>query len=542
MEQWNDGTMERCENGGMSAYDVTTKLCRVSINNNKAIIMKAIGRFLVTGVAYFFAVLFIYAAASKMFDFENFQVQLAQSPLLSAYAGFISYAVIVLEVMIGGVLVDPKVRRIGLYASFGLMVAFTVYIYLILNHSDFVPCSCGGILEKMGWTEHLIFNVTAVGMSLLAIVFIGKKGAIHFRRTAAVSSLIFVISGGGMVALFLSSEYIMKKENNFTRRFPQHPITEETRYDLGVNSYYFAGESVDRIYLSNTSSPLLLTGITKNFAQKNSMFINPPTSNLLFTAPRMQVVEPYYYFYDGTTPIIYRGELNSPKIKTKSYFEAYFNQLVIIDSLIFAIRTVAIEPKHFALGEINAYHVPRFSLHDELLPRHVQSLFETDGSLIRDAVTADLVYTYSYQNKFEVIDSVMTSKKQFNTIDKTELSPLPVKTLANGDKRLQSPPPKVNKKSFVFGGVLFIESNAIGKFESKKSWKEASVIDMYATTKQEYLGSFYLYRRGNSKLTDLMITDDQLYVIMGSDLISYRLAPSITKHFQTGEAENLQTE
>lgn len=504
--------------------------------------MKAVFKITVNAVAYFFIALFVYAAASKMFDFENFQVQIAQSPLLSAYAGFISYAVIILEVMIAGILVDPKVRRIGLYASFGLMVAFTVYIYLILNHSDFVPCSCGGILEKMGWTAHLIFNVCCVVLGFTALVFMGKEGAVHFRRTAVVSSLIMVISGGGMIALFLSSEFIMKKENHFIRRFPQHPIMEVTRFHLGVNSYYFAGVSGSRIYLGNTSSPLLLTGITKDLAKKNVMYINPPTSNLLFTAPRMRVVEPYYYFYDGTTPVIYRGDLNSPKIKIKSYFEAYFNQLIIIDSLIFAVRTVALEPKHFALGEINAYDVPRFSLHDDLLPRNVQSLFETDGALIRDAVTADLVYTYSYQNKFEVIDRAMTGKKQFNTIDKTELSRLRVKTLANGDKRLQSPPPKVNKKSFVFGGVLFIESNAMGKFESKKSWKEASVIDMYATTKQEYLGSFYVYRRGSSKLTDMMITDDQLYVIMGSDLISYRLAPSITKNFQRGEAENLKTE
>ena len=48
--------------------------------------------------------------------------------------------------------------------------AFTVYIYLILNYSDFVPCSCGGILEKLGWTEHLIFNGICVIMGVVAII------------------------------------------------------------------------------------------------------------------------------------------------------------------------------------------------------------------------------------------------------------------------------------------------------------------------------------------------------------------------------------
>lgn len=47
-------------------------------------------------------VLYVYAAVNKVLDFENFQVQLGQSPLLSAYAGFVSYAVPVVELVIVG--------------------------------------------------------------------------------------------------------------------------------------------------------------------------------------------------------------------------------------------------------------------------------------------------------------------------------------------------------------------------------------------------------------------------------------------------------
>ncbi|MEG0917288.1 MAG: hypothetical protein RSF68_09775, partial [Myroides sp.] len=46
--------------------------------------------------------------------------------------------------------------------------AFTVYIFLILNYSPFVPCSCGGVLEDLGWWEHLWFN----GVVCLVTVFI----------------------------------------------------------------------------------------------------------------------------------------------------------------------------------------------------------------------------------------------------------------------------------------------------------------------------------------------------------------------------------
>ena len=119
-------------------------------------------------VIYFFIILFVYAAVSKLTDFENFQVQVAQSPLLSAFATFIAYTTVIGELIIALMLCFQKSRLLGLYLFLGFMTAFTVYIFLILNYSPFVPCSCGGVLEDLGWGEHLWFN----GVVCLVTVFI----------------------------------------------------------------------------------------------------------------------------------------------------------------------------------------------------------------------------------------------------------------------------------------------------------------------------------------------------------------------------------
>ena len=117
-------------------------------------------------VCFLYIILFTYAAISKLIDFENFQTQLSQSPLLSAYAASISFLVIFAELGLV-VALSLRVSRIkALYLSVGLMTVFTTYIILILNFSSFIPCSCGGILEKLGWNEHLIFN--------LFFIFIGS--------------------------------------------------------------------------------------------------------------------------------------------------------------------------------------------------------------------------------------------------------------------------------------------------------------------------------------------------------------------------------
>lgn len=116
-------------------------------------------------VSYLCALLFIYAAVSKILDYENFRVQLAQSPLLSAFAGYVAWGVPAFEILISLMLLSEKWRTVGLFASFGLMVMFTAYIYIILNFSAFIPCSCGGVLEKMSWNQHLAFNIAFVLLS-----------------------------------------------------------------------------------------------------------------------------------------------------------------------------------------------------------------------------------------------------------------------------------------------------------------------------------------------------------------------------------------
>jgi len=80
-------------------------------------------------VSYLYILLFVYAAVSKFLDFENFQVQLGQSPLLSAFAGWVSWVILLIELFTACLLMFDKTRRIGLYIALALMVMFTAYIY-----------------------------------------------------------------------------------------------------------------------------------------------------------------------------------------------------------------------------------------------------------------------------------------------------------------------------------------------------------------------------------------------------------------------------
>lgn len=121
-------------------------------------------------ICFLFILLFVYAAVSKLLDFEKFRIQLGQSPMLTDFASLVAFGVPTLEILLAITLSINKFRTIALYAGLGLMTAFSAYIAVILNFSDFIPCSCGGILERLGWTEHLIFNIVFILLAMIAIV------------------------------------------------------------------------------------------------------------------------------------------------------------------------------------------------------------------------------------------------------------------------------------------------------------------------------------------------------------------------------------
>ncbi|HZX74210.1 MAG TPA: MauE/DoxX family redox-associated membrane protein [Cyclobacteriaceae bacterium] len=124
-------------------------------------------------------VLFVYAAVSKLMDMEQFGIQLGQSPLVTSFSNVLIVAVPAVEIITAICLAVPAFRLIGLYAGFSLMALFTFYIVAILHLDSNIPCSCGGILEAMGWREHLIFNII---FSLIALTGV----LVHPVRTEAL--------------------------------------------------------------------------------------------------------------------------------------------------------------------------------------------------------------------------------------------------------------------------------------------------------------------------------------------------------------------
>lgn len=122
---------------------------------------------IITAIAYFFILLFLYTAISKLLTFNVTLFDMRRNPLLGDAPLFWTISVPIVEIIVAVLLFLPATRRIGLWSSLILMLSFTAYVGVLLVSDFKLPCTCGGIFRELGWRQHLWVNI---GLTILAVV------------------------------------------------------------------------------------------------------------------------------------------------------------------------------------------------------------------------------------------------------------------------------------------------------------------------------------------------------------------------------------
>lgn len=109
---------------------------------------------------YAFILLFLYTAINKIWKFFSFKFVMSVMPVVGpTFGSFIAYFIPTAEILISLLLIIPITRRLGLLASLILMSTFTVYLIFMVFYAKDLPCHCGGVLNKMSWNQHILFNI-----------------------------------------------------------------------------------------------------------------------------------------------------------------------------------------------------------------------------------------------------------------------------------------------------------------------------------------------------------------------------------------------
>ena len=474
-------------------------------------------------VCYFYILLFVYAATSKLIDCEQFQVQLAQSPLLSAYAGVLAWLVPLSEYVLGSMLLFSSLRKVGLYGSLGLMSAFTAYIVIILNYADFVPCSCGGILESLGWTEHLIFNGVCVVLVLIALVCKGDRTSSRTRITSISLSLgIMRLSTSSVLLLFWNSEQLMHTENPFIRRY-SHGVKKMKSIDLKSASYYLAGKDSAFFYLGNYRTPLrigLLNRVTDSLMVKT---IEVPEADLPSTAVQLRINPPYFYLIDGQISQVLRGDVGAWKSYQHFNGKISFNEYVLRDTTAIVARAYHPQTLQQDLLSIQMKDSLPYQFLTGILEKQVDCYFDVDGHLSYDSVTEHWVYTYNYRNSFQVLDQDVNLQYTGHTLDTLEQAQLRIDSISKPGQHKLTGSLLVNATTYSHNNLLYILSKVKGRYEPTKPWEQTETIDVYSLKDGSYRSSFYVYLEDEHRLTRFFVSDKAFYGFAGDHLIVYDL-------------------
>ena len=134
--------------------------------------------------------LFLYASLSKFLDFHTFIGEMNNQPLPNSWIPFLVWFIPCSEILICIALLFERTRLLGLYASLVLMSLFTIYsIIIILNFFGRIPCSCGGVIKRLTWRQHIVLNLFYMALSIAGIIIQRRKS---FFKSTIITKNSFV--------------------------------------------------------------------------------------------------------------------------------------------------------------------------------------------------------------------------------------------------------------------------------------------------------------------------------------------------------------
>jgi uncharacterized membrane protein YphA (DoxX/SURF4 family) len=125
-------------------------------------------------IAVSLAVLFFYAAVSKLDQYAIFRVQLQKYPLALPLVKQQAWLVPVIEMVIASFLLFPRLQVKGLFSALFVLSVYTIYLTCIPGDRFSSPCRCGEPWPSFSLRSNIIFNLFCVLTTGIGVVLCGK--------------------------------------------------------------------------------------------------------------------------------------------------------------------------------------------------------------------------------------------------------------------------------------------------------------------------------------------------------------------------------
>lgn len=339
-------------------------------------------------------------------------------------------------------------------------------------------------------------------------------------RVAVLLSL-FVASTALVLWLHLSAQKEIEHDE-FSRNFITSSIEKKFQWVLNGPKHYIAGLHGGYLYVADIFQPEKLFYVRWEDNSQSIQTIHLPVT---FKDSHITADSGRVYIADLNSFDIYEFPLNAANSVSSGiqvFDSTFFVEAVPLRGKVFAIRTLN-QSKEYVLALKNAAHAtPIYS--PGILEKQIDGLFCTDGMLHYNQARKRLVYVYYYRNEFICMDTALHLVYRGKTIDGVERVQIRVAEIESRQTMaLASPPRIVNKKTHSSGDWLFIHSTIRATNESRSTFEQNDVVDVYGLRDGHYSGSFYIPRINGEKLRDFKVYGDLFVTIHGRILTTFDL-------------------
>lgn len=310
----------------------------------------------------------------------------------------------------------------------------------------------------------------------------------------------------------------------FERTFSNTDLQPSLMIELEDKGFYFAGVTIDNIYLGNRASLLKLWVIDHTLTDTSCINLVGEKDYELRTA-KLTVHPPNFYISDHVSHQLFRGKLKDyhfSLFSEKQFFIA--GRAVPLSENSFVIRTWKDSLKELELAKQTS-DPPYLRRATELLEKQIDGVFCIDGTLAYNQELNKLIYVYYYRNEFICTDTSMNLHYRGNTIDTVSIAGIQLARVESANKTTTSAPKKLtNSYSTTYGPWLFIRSRLMAQNEKEDKFLEAAVIDVYDLTDEgTYTFSFYLPKYKKHKARDFKVFGNRILALYNRYLVIYDL-------------------
>lgn len=125
-------------------------------------------------IALSLALLFFYAAVSKLDQYSIFRLQLQKFPLALPLIEQMAWLVPVSELVIAGLLLFPALQVKGLFSALLFLSLYTIYLTCMPDSRFTLSCRCGEPWPSFSLKSNIIFNLLCVLVTSVGVVLCGK--------------------------------------------------------------------------------------------------------------------------------------------------------------------------------------------------------------------------------------------------------------------------------------------------------------------------------------------------------------------------------